>query len=81
MTTRSRQTKIHLEGIVDQPLEGSQSANHEDTRRQPVPQAAEPNVAVDARDGLACALAGFAVAVEFGDHDVWSALAVLHAHD
>lgn len=70
VTTCSGQAERNLERIVDEPLERSERADHEDTRGQAVPQAAEADIAVDPRDGLACALAGFAVAVELGYHDV-----------
>lgn len=70
MTASSGQAKRNLERIVDKPLERSERADHEDARGQAVPQPAEADVAVNAGDGLACALAGFAVAVELGDHHI-----------
>ena len=70
MTAGSRQPERDLERIIDKPLERSKRADHKYARGQPVPQPAEADVAVDAGDGLACALAGFAVAVELGDHHI-----------
>ena len=77
MTTCSRQAERNLERVVDKPLERSERADHEDTRGQPVPQPAEADVAVDPGDGLPGALAGFAVAVELGDHDIWHNVSTL----
>lgn len=70
MTASSGQSERDLERIIDEPLERSKRADHEDARGQAVPQPAEADVAVDARDSLAGALAGFAVAVELGDHHI-----------
>ena len=36
-STSSGQTNVDLEGIVDEPLEGSQGTNHEDTHAQTTP--------------------------------------------
>lgn len=44
---------------VHEPLEGGEGADHGDAHGQAVPQAAEADVAVDARDGLASALARY----------------------
>jgi hypothetical protein len=38
--------KIDLERVVDEPLEGSQRADHEDTDRQSVPKPLEPNITI-----------------------------------
>lgn len=70
VTTCGWQSKVDLERIVDQPLERGQSANHEDTGRQTVPETAETDVAVDPRDSGASALPSFAITVELRDHDI-----------
>jgi hypothetical protein len=64
-------TEVHLEGVVNEPLECGQGTNHEDTNRQSVPQTTESNLAVDPADCLTCTLPSFAVAVEFRDHDIY----------
>jgi hypothetical protein len=69
-------TEVHLEGVVDEPLESSQSTNHENTDWQSVPQTAETDLAVDSANGLASALAGLAVAVEFRDHYIYEQSAI-----
>lgn len=48
VTASRRQTHVHLECIIDQPLERRQCSNHADTHSQPVPQPTEANVLVDA---------------------------------
>jgi hypothetical protein len=70
--------EVHLEGVVDEPLERGKSTNHEDSNRQTVPQTAESNLAVDPADSLASALAGLAVAVEFRNHYICNVLASRH---
>ena len=47
MASRGGQTERDLEAVVYQPLEGGQSANHDDPDRQAVPEAFEADVAVD----------------------------------
>lgn len=37
VTTCGWQSKVYLEGIVDQPLEGSKSTNHSNSDRQAIP--------------------------------------------
>lgn len=64
-------TKINLKRIIDEPLECCQSANHEDSNRQPVPQTAESYLAVDPTNRLARTLASFTITVELGDHDIY----------
>lgn len=63
-------TEVHLKRVVDEPLERGKRTNHEDTNWQSVPQTTEADLAVDASDGLARALASLAVAVELRDHDI-----------
>lgn len=70
VATSGRKTKVHLERVVDQPLEGRQSANHTDTHRQTVPQSAETNVGVDPADRRARALAGLTISVQLRHHHV-----------
>ena len=70
MTTSSRQTNRNLERIIDQPLEGSKSANHDNSESNARPQASEANLAIDSADGLTSAFASLAVTVQFTDHDV-----------
>jgi hypothetical protein len=70
VTARSGQAERNLERIVNEPLERGERADHEDARGEAVPQPAEADVAVDTGDGLARALAGFAVAVELRYHDI-----------
>lgn len=76
MSTRRRQTQVHLEAIVDEPLESRESTDHDNADGQAVPQARESNVAVDAGHGGSGALAGLAVTVKLRDHDVYSAFAL-----
>ena len=52
MTTGSRQSEIHLERIIDEPLEGGQSTDHCDSDRETVPKAGESDVSVDSRHGF-----------------------------
>lgn len=63
-------TKVDLEGVVDKPLERSQSTNHEDTDRQSVPKTTETDLAVYPANSLASALASLPIAVELRDHDI-----------
>lgn len=74
VTARGREAQVHLEAIVDEPLERGKSTDHDDTDRQAVPETREADVAVDARHGLSGALAGLAVAVELRYHDVYSGI-------
>jgi hypothetical protein len=73
-----RQAKRDLERVVDEPLERSKGTNHEDTDRQSVPQAAEANVAVDARNGCAGTLTCLAVAVELRHHDIYLKVSMVY---
>lgn len=63
-------TKIHLPRIINQPLEGRQSANHSNPDSDAVPQPREADIAVNTTHSLARALAGLAVAVKLRHHDV-----------
>jgi hypothetical protein len=56
--------EVDLEGVIDQPLEGGQCANHANAHRQTVPKTAEANVAVNPADGRASTFTGLAVGVE-----------------
>lgn len=76
VSTRRRQTQVHLETVVDEPLESRKSTDHDNAHGQAVPQARESNVAVDAGHGGSGALAGLAVTVELRDHDVCFAFAL-----
>lgn len=51
-------------------MERGESSNHDDPRRQAVPQTREADVAVDPGHGFAGGLTCLAVRVEFADHDV-----------
>lgn len=70
MTTSSRQTNRNLERIIDQPLEGSKSTDHDNSQTDTRPQASEANLAVDSANCLASTFAGLAVAVQLADHDI-----------
>lgn len=63
-------TEVHLERIVDQPLESGQCANHANPHGQTVPQSAETDVAVDPANRRARALAGLAIGIELRHHHV-----------
>lgn len=62
---RRTYAKVHLERIINEPLERRQSTNHEDPDRQTVPQPTEANLAVYPANRLARALASLAIIVEF----------------
>ena len=66
----STYAEVHLERIVDQPLESSQSTDHADPHRQTVPQSAEANVAVNPAYRRARALARLAISIELRHHHV-----------
>ena len=63
-------TEIDFERVVNEPLEGSQSTNHEDADRKSVPQTSKANLAVYSADRLARSLTRLAVVVEFRHHDI-----------
>lgn len=63
-------TEVDLEGVVDQPLEGSQSTDHANAHGQTVPQASEANVAVDPANGCTSALTSLAIGVQLRHHHV-----------
>lgn len=67
---RNTYTEVHLERIVDQPLESSQSTNHANPHRQTVPQPAEADVAVDPADRRARTLARLAVGIQLRHHHI-----------
>lgn len=59
-----------LEAYINHPLETSQSANHDDTDGETVPESSESNFPVDpAHDGSKC-LARFSIRIQFTDHDI-----------
>jgi hypothetical protein len=63
-------TKVHLERVVDQPLERSERANHANPHWQTVPQPLETNVSVNPANRLASALASFAISIQLRHHHV-----------
>jgi hypothetical protein len=70
MTPRCREAQGDLKGVIDQPLEGRQRANHGNANRQSIPEASEADIAIYPRDGRACTLAGLTLGVELRYHDV-----------
>ena len=67
---KSTYTEVHLERIVDQPLESGQRANHTNPHGQTVPQSTEADVAVDPANRRARALACLAIGIELRHHYV-----------
>ena len=59
----------HLEGIVDEPLEGGKGTDHDDTGSESSPESSEADLRVDGSDsGLG--LAGLDGGVELGNHGI-----------
>lgn len=56
MTTCGRQTKEHLERVINEPLRTSQGADHKNADGETVPQAFEANIPVYSGNGLESAL-------------------------
>lgn len=63
-------TKVDLERVVNQPLEGGKSTDHDNSHRKTVPQTLKANVAIDSAHSLGSTLASLAVRVELGNHDI-----------
>lgn len=64
-----RRGGTHLEGVVDEPLEGGEGTDHNNTGSKSSPESSESNLAVDGADsGLG--LAGLEGSVELGNHGV-----------
>src|SRR3954469_335476 len=70
MPPRRRESKTHLERVINEPLKRGQGSDHQDPDRQPIPETRETNTPVDARHRPARALAGFPLRVQLRDHDV-----------
>ena len=70
VTTSGGQTKPDLEGIVDEPLEGCERPDHDDTSRQTIPKPREADVSVDPGHSFGSGLSSLSLGVEFADHDV-----------
>jgi hypothetical protein len=62
--------EVHLERIVNQPLERSERTNHANPDRQTVPQPAETNVSINPADSLASTLTGLAIGIQLRHHHV-----------
>lgn len=64
-STSGGQTNVHLEGIVDEPLEGSQGTDHEDTHAKTTPDANRTELLEDLTDRRTSG-----VLVQLGDNRV-----------
>lgn len=64
-STSGGQTNVHLEGVVEEPLEGSQGTDHEDTHAKTTPDANRSELLKDLTDRRTSG-----VLVQLGDHRV-----------
>jgi len=70
MTTCGRESHKDLKIIINHPLQPSERADHHNSDRQAVPQAAEADLAINPLRCDPCALARHLIGVQFGNHDV-----------
>lgn len=71
-TTETCTTYAHedLEVVVNHPLQSSESSNHDNSDRQPVPEASESDVFIDTAHRGTESLTGLTTGVELADHNV-----------
>jgi len=63
-------TEVDLETVVDQPLERSQSTDHDNSDGETVPKTRETNVAVDSAHSLGSTFTCLSVGIQLADHDI-----------